>query len=456
LDRTIAVIGTGYVGGVVATALAYLGNDVIAVEKDPHKLAAYQAGRVPVHEAGLSALLELATGAGRIRFVAEIKEIGNADIVFLCVGTPQDRNGDADLSAIREAAGALGEVVAGSTILVTKSTVPIGSNVRLQADVERAMAAAGNAGKVSVVSNPEFLRTGTAVGDFLHPDRVVLGSDDPEAAAIVADVYRPILDQQLPSGDPTGLGPSPAHLVSTDLVSAELIKYAANSFLATKISFINEVAQICELVGADVDTIATALGLDHRISPLFLRAGLGWGGSCFGKDLASLTLTARELGYSAPLLEATRTVNDLQRGEVARRLRRHLGGSKGAKVTLLGLSFKPGTDDVRDAPALHIAGTLHEDDVEVVAYDPVVKALPLYVELEAGTLAIAATLSEAVVGADAVALVTEWEEFATIDWGALRELMRGNLVIDGRNALDPDEVRAAGLTYEGIGRPYLG
>lgn len=453
MNETIAVIGTGYVGGVVAGALAYLGHEVVAVERDPDKLASFEAGQVPVHETGLTELMEIARSNDRIRFVAEIKEIGDVDVAFLCVGTPADRNGEADLTAIRRAAADLGSVISGRTIVVTKSTVPIGTNMRVQHDVENAMRAAGNEGKVAVVSNPEFLRTGSAVGDFLHPDRVVLGSDDLEALETIAEIYRPILDQQLPEGDPTGLPSSKAVLVKTDLVSSELIKYAANSFLAMKISFINEIAQICDLVGASVETIAEALGLDHRISPLFLRPGLGWGGSCFGKDLASLTLTARELGYSAPLLEATRTVNDLQRGEVSRRLRRHLGGAAGAKVALLGLSFKPNTDDVRDAPALHIAESLHNDRVEVIAYDPVVKRLPKNADFDAESLTVAATLEEAVTGADAVALVTEWTEFAAIDWTAVKELMRGDLVIDGRNALNPAKVRAAGLTYEGIGRP---
>ncbi len=453
MDQPIAVIGTGYVGGVVAASLAYLGHEVIAVENDPHKLAAFQAGRVPVHEAGLAELMDLARSAGRIRFVAEVKEVGDVDIAFLCVGTPPDRTGDADLTAIRGAAAALGEVISGDTIVVTKSTVPIGTNSRILHDLEGVMEAGGRQGKVTVVSNPEFLRTGSAVGDFLHPDRVVIGSDDPAAIEVLASIYSPILRQELPPGDPTQLPPSRATLLTTDLVSAEMIKYAANSFLAMKISFINEMAQISELVGADVETIAMALGLDHRISPRFLRPGLGWGGSCFGKDLASLTHTARELGYAAPLLEATRTVNEIQRSEVARRLRRHLGGTKGAKVALLGLAFKPNTDDVRDAPALHIAATLHEDDVAVTAYDPVVKELVGNLDIEPGTLTVAATLEEAVAGADAVALVTEWKEFSTVDWAAIRDLMRGNLVIDGRNALDPNEVRAAGLKYEGIGRP---
>ncbi len=454
MKKPIAVIGTGYVGGVVAGALAYLGHDVVAVERDLEKLASFQAGAVPVHEAGLAELMEIARADNRIRFVAEVKEVGDIDIAFLCVGTPSDRNGDADLTAIRRAAADLGAVVSGRTIVVTKSTVPIGTNVRVQVDVEKAMRAAGNEGSVAVVSNPEFLRTGSAVGDFLHPDRIVLGSDDSEALEAIFEVYKPILDQELPPGDPTGLPDSSATVVRTDVTSAELIKYASNSFLAMKISFINEMAQICELVGADVETISAALGLDQRISPHFLRPGLGWGGSCFGKDLASLTLTARELGYSAPLLEATRTVNDLQRGEVSRRLRRHLGGAQGAKVALLGLSFKPGTDDVRDAPALHIAETLYEDGVEVFAYDPVVKHLSEHAEIERDAVTVAATLEAAVSGADAVALVTEWSEFRSIDWNSVKDLMRGDLIIDGRNALDPQEVRAAGLTYEGIGRPY--
>lgn len=454
MKKPIAVIGTGYVGGVVAAALAYLGHDVVAVERDLEKLASFEAGEVPVHEAGLAELMEIGRANGRIKFVAEIKEIGDVEIAFLCVGTPQNRDGDADLTAIRSAASELGQVVAGRTIVVTKSTVPVGTNVRIQIDVEKAMASTGAVGSVAVVSNPEFLRTGSAVGDFLHPDKVVLGSDDAAALASIRQLYQPIIDQQLPPGDPTGLAASQARLVETDLVSAELIKYAANSFLAMKISYINEIAQICELVGADVETIAAALGLDHRISPLFLRPGLGWGGSCFGKDLASLTQTAHELGYSAPLLQATRTVNDLQRGEVARRLRSHLGGGPGAKVALLGVAFKPNTDDVRDAPALHIAESLHADEVAVTAYDPVVKHLPSYVELEPDAIEICQTLLEAIKDADAVALVTEWSEFADIDWSQVREAMRGTLVIDGRNALDPEEVRGAGLSYQGIGRPY--
>ena len=456
MSKPIAVIGTGYVGGVVAAALAYLGNEVVAVETDRAKRESFAAGRVPVHEAGLAELVAIGVGSGRLRFVAEVKEVGNVDVAFLCVGTPQDRNGDADLSAIRSAATALGEVVSGRTIVVTKSTVPIGSNVRIQADIERAMHSVGNAGTVAMVSNPEFLRTGSAVGDFLHPDRVVLGADDPAAAFVIEELYRPILDQDLPDGDPTGLAASAAHLMSTDIVSAELIKYAANSFLATKISFINEMAQICELVGADVETISTALGMDHRISPLFLRAGLGWGGSCFGKDLASLTLTARELGYSAPLLEATQTVNDLQRSEVTRRLRRHLGGVSGAKVALLGLAFKPDTDDIRDSPALNIANNLLAAGVAVSAFDPVVKELPADSDVPIDALRVTATLTEAVADADAVALVTEWSEFGNIDWAEVAKAMRGKLVIDGRNTLEPDPVRAAGLVYEGIGRRYIG
>lgn len=452
LDKPIAVIGTGYVGGVVAAALAYLGHRVVAVERDLDKLAAFQAGDVPVHENGLAELMAVGRDAGRLEFAAEVKDVGDVDIAFLCVGTPQDRDGDADLTAIRAAAADLGEVVSGRTIVVTKSTVPIGTNLRVQVDVQRAMDAAGRQGTVVAVSNPEFLRTGSAVGDFLHPDRVVFGSNDAAALQTLTDLYGPILRQELPPGDPTGLPPSRADLVTTDLASAELIKYAANSFLAMKISFINEMAQICDLVDADVETISWALGMDHRISPLFLRPGLGWGGSCFGKDLASLTHTAHELGYSAPLLQATRTVNDLQRGEVSRRLRRHLGDAQGSKVALLGLAFKPETDDVRDAPALHIAEVLHEDGVSISAYDPVVKALPKHVEVEA-ELEITASLTDAVTGADAVALVTEWAEFRNINWNDVAAKMRGSLVIDGRNALDPAVVRAAGLDYEGIGRP---
>jgi nucleotide sugar dehydrogenase len=299
---------------------------------------------------------------------------------------------------------------------------------------------------VRLVSNPEFLREGSAVADFLHPDRVVLGSDDVEALDIVEEVYRPVLDQSFGPGSDDG----PRPLIRTSLVTAETVKYAANSFLATKISFVNEIAQICDRVGADISEVASAVGLDSRIGNRFLEAGIGWGGSCFGKDLAALVATAEGLGYQPELLRATISVNARQRNSVVERLQKHLHGLRGRRVALLGLAFKPGTDDVRDSPAVGVAERLLLSDATVVAYDPVVRCLDL------PRVRLAADPYEASRRADAVVLATEWPEFLDLDFARFRDLMRGDLFLDARNMFDPTAVTAAGLRYEGIGRPLPG
>ena len=300
---------------------------------------------------------------------------------------------------------------------------------------------------VSIVSCPEFLRVGTAIDDFLFPDRVVIGSDREDAIDIVTELYRPILDQQVPKGLGSGPQSSRPRLVTSTLGTAELIKYASNSFLAMKISFINELAQICDRVGADVTQVAEAMGMDHRISPLYLNAGLGWGGSCFGKDLTALATTAREHGFEPTLLQAIGTVNDYQRLEVVRKLQTHLGALRGKRIALLGLAFKPGTDDTRDSPAAGIARKLQQLGAVVSAHDPVVVDLP-----GAAGVRLAADHLAAIDRADAVVLVTEWPEYRTMNFDEVAAAMTGTLVIDGRNALDRDAVTAAGLEYEGIGR----
>jgi nucleotide sugar dehydrogenase len=338
-------------------------------------------------------------------------------------------------------------VVDGDRILVTKSTVPVGSNAWVRTQVEEIVAARGLDVTLGSVANPEFLRVGSALADYLHPDRIVLGSDVEEHLDVLVDVYRPIIDQDFPLGDPTGAPASEPGLITTSLATAETIKYAANSFLATKISFINEIAQISDRVGADIDVVAAALGMDDRISPRFLRAGLGWGGSCFGKDLAALTATALEYGYEPSLLRAVSTANEYQRGEVIRKLQRHLGSLRGQRIAIFGLSFKPDTDDIRDAPALHIAKRLVELGASVTAHDPVVRSLDRLPAVKVSDDAFTAADR-----ADAVVIVTEWQDYRDLDLERLASSMAGDLVLDGRNCMDPDAVAAAGLLYEGIGR----
>lgn len=448
LGHNICVIGSGYVGTVVAASLALVGHDVTAVEVDADKLAALREGRAPFFEPGLDALLGTQMGAGRLSFTNDMAEgVSGSQVLFLCVGTPESIDSRPDMAALETVADAIGNVIDGDRILVTKSTVPVGSNSWVRTRVEEIVAARGLDFEIGTVANPEFLRVGSALLDYLHPDRIVLGSDNPDHLETLVDVYRPIIDQDFPLGDPTsGTRASPG-LITTSLATAETIKYAANSFLATKISFINEIAQISDRVGADIDVVAKALGMDDRISARFLRAGLGWGGSCFGKDLSALTATALEYGYEPSLLRAVSTANEYQRGEVIRKLQRQLGSLRGQRIALLGLSFKPDTDDTRDAPAIHIARRLVELGASVTAHDPVVKSLPRLPAVKVTDNPYAAADRS-----DAVVIVTEWQEYRDLDFSRLAGLMAGRLVLDGRNCLSPDSVTSAGLRYEGIGR----
>jgi nucleotide sugar dehydrogenase len=442
---SIAVIGSGYVGTVVAACLASLGHGVVAVESDPGRLAQLVDGRVPFTEPGLETVLRRAVNAGRLRFTADSADaVAASHVVFLCVGTPPGPGGHADTTALEVAATAIGRNLREPRVVVTKSTVPIGSGYWLASIIEDAYTGDRPVDEVlSVVSCPEFLREGNAVDDFLHPDRVVLGSDDPAALDVVAEVYRPVLDQAFPGGDRDRLPP----LVRTGLLTAETVKYAANAFLAMKISFINEIANICEHVGADVSDVAAAIGLDPRIGRRFLFPGVGWGGSCFGKDLSELVSTAGDYGYDPLLLRAAIGVNERQRRIVVDKLRHHLGTLRGKRVCLLGLAFKPGTDDLRDAPAVDIARLLVAAGASVTAHDPVVPGVPAVPGLVVRGDPVAAALR-----ADALVLVTEWPEYGALDLVALRSVMRGCTLIDGRNLLDPARARAAGFVYVGVGR----
>jgi UDPglucose 6-dehydrogenase len=423
--EAIAVIGTGYVGLVTAAGFAELGSEVWCVDIDAEKVARLQAGEVPIYEPGLDEVLR--AHRDQIHFTTEMAPaLEGARLLFVAVGTPPTHSGDADLSAVEAVVGSM--PVSDRHALVMKSTVPVGTG----ATMKRVLAEQGKAG-LAYVSCPEFLKEGSAITDFRRPDRAVIGDEGDWAGDAVAELYAPF----------------EAPLLRTDIASAEMIKLASNAFLGTKISFINEIANVCERVGADVDEVAKGMGLDSRIGPSFLRAGLGWGGSCFGKDMSSLKQLAGNSGYHFQLLNAVVQVNELQKRRVVQKLGERLGQLAGRRIALLGLAFKPNTDDMRDAPSLVIASRLQAEGAHVVAYDPVAEdeARPLL-----GGVEFAGSALEAVTGADAVVLVTEWSEFGELDWAAVQKAMTGNIVIDGRNALDGDALRAAGLEYEGVGR----
>ncbi len=440
----IAAVGSGYVGTVVSACFSKLGHEVVGVEIDSDKLAQLQAGIPPFWEGGLDDLLAEQVGSGNLTFTDDMDAaLAGTDVIFLCVGTPSGTDGHPDMSYVINAARAIGRSLQGHNVIVTKSTVPIGSGMWLNATIDDALADAASSATFSVVSNPEFLREGTAIEDFLHPERIVLGSDDPAAIDLVHRAFQPILDQTFDGGRPEV---QPA-MVHTGLVTAETVKYAANAFLAAKISFINEISQICERVGADITDVATAIGLDSRIGNKFLNAGIGWGGSCFGKDLDALAAIARDYGLHPRMLDAVREVNRSQRHLIVEKLQAELKTLRGRRVTLLGLSFKPGTDDLRDAPAIDIASRLVQLGATVSAFDPVVKTFD-----EVPEVWIKDDVYAAVDRADAVVLITEWPEFKDVDYGRVANVMRGDYFLDGRNFLDPQEMMSAGLHYGSIGR----
>jgi UDPglucose 6-dehydrogenase len=453
----VVIVGTGYVGLTTGVALAYLGNEVYCIDIDEAKVRDLREGRIPIYEPGLQELL-LGSRAN-LHFESSYDEahIDQADVVFIAVGTPSNEDGSPNLKYVQAAAQAIGERLGDDfTVVVNKSTVPIGSGSWVEAIVREAYEQAKGRkpqGTFGVASNPEFLREGSAIGDTLYPDRIVIGADSQQAIAALTELYRPILNQDFPAPEilprPEGLGAVP--VVTTDLASAELIKYAANAFLSLKISYINEIGHLAEKVGADVKQIARGIGLDTRIGPRFLNAGLGWGGSCFPKDTAALLDTAEQYGLKMEIVQAARQVNRRQRTWAVERLQEELKILKGCTVTLLGLAFKPNTDDLRDAPSLELARLLVQRGARVHAHDPIAVDRAREVFTDPGMRYFDDVL-EAVEDADAIVLVTEWPQYRKLPWEEIHGRMRRTLVLDGRNDLPEEELVELGFTYIGVGR----
>jgi UDPglucose 6-dehydrogenase len=425
MSARVGIVGAGYVGLVSGVCFASLGHRVVIRDINAAKIAALNAGQVPIHEPGLDALID--EHRERLAFTEDLRQLVNrCDVLFVTVDTPPTYSGDADLSrvmsVIDELAGLGGDP---RQVMVMKSTVPVGTGARIRRHLD-----AAGLGGIRYVSNPEFLREGSAIDDFMRPDRIVVGGP-PADAAQVAQLY----------------GGIDAPVMRTSIATAEMIKYASNAFLATKISFINEIANVCEETGADVAVVATGMGLDRRIGAAFLRAGIGYGGSCFPKDVAALKQLAGNSGYHFQLLTSVIEVNELQKRRVVGKLKKHLGDLRGSRIALLGLTFKPGTDDMREAASLVLAGRLIAEGASVVGWDPVVSDSEGHLGIE-----IAPDPASALAGAAACVVVTEWPEVLALDWVALRRTMAHPVVIDGRNGLDPVEMERCGFIYEGIGR----
>ena len=450
----ITIIGTGYVGLTTAVVLSYLNHDVTAVDKDQHKLSLLHEGKSPIHEPGIQSLLDEVCHT--IRFTPNVAEVvPDAELIMIAVGTPPKKNGEADTRHVEEAAREIAEVCHPNKhyTLVIKSTVPIGTNKRVAQVVDTVFEERGIQGNISVTSNPEFLQEGLALQGAFYPDRIVVGANNVNDFDALRHLYQPILEQTF---DPPTFLPRPAayHLppmMTTDPNSAEMIKYAANTFLALKISFINEIAGLCEDVGADVTEVARGIGLDSRIGPRFLRAGLGWGGSCYPKDTAALLGVAAQAGYEMPITEAARTVNFEQRKRIVEKLRYVLKTLKGKTIGILGLAFKPNTDDVREAPSLDIIRQLVAEGVNVRAHDPI--AMPNAQQALSGiTVEYIEDAYSVSHDADALLLITEWEPYHRMDLRKLAKHMKTPILIDGRNVFSPQDAMAAGFHYIGVGR----
>jgi UDPglucose 6-dehydrogenase len=430
----IAVVGTGYVGLVLGACLAENGNNVICIDKDRSKIAMLEDGRMPIYEPGLEELVRRNHGE-RLQFTTDlVNSVAASEIVFIAVGTPQGEDGSADLQHVLAVARDIGRSITKYTVVVDKSTVPVGTARKVQAAV-----AAETTQPFSVVSNPEFLKQGAAVEDFMRPDRVVIGVEpgDDRAAALMRDLYGPFTRTGAP-------------IMMMDTASAELCKYAANSILATRISFMNEVANVCELVGADVDQVRKAIGADRRIGSSFLFPGVGYGGSCFPKDVKALLKSAADRGYDFKILEAVELVNDRQKTRLVEKMTSHFGTLKGRAIALWGLAFKPRTDDMREAPAITIVERLLELGASVRAYDP--EAAATAKRLFDGRITICEKGYDTLAGADALAIVTEWNEFREPDFKKMQQLLKSPVVFDGRNIYSPEQMRALGFTYFSIGR----
>ncbi len=447
----VAILGTGYVGLTTGVCFAWLGHDVVCLDTNEAKVASLLAGKIPIYEPGLEELLALSKC--RMRFTGDYAEaVPQADVVIIAVGTPPSPDGSPDLRYLRAASEQVGQCLDGDfTVVVNKSTVPIGSGNWVESLIRTAYEkkhGTKSEGRFAVASNPEFLREGTALADSLYPDRVVIGGDNPKALDVLRQLYQPLLEQTFPEPGflPRPAGMTSVPLVATDLASAELIKYAANAFLALKISFINEIGNLAERVGADIREVGRGIGLDTRIGPRFLQAGLGWGGSCFGKDTAALIATAGEYGLAMPIVSAARDVNKRQRVRVVEKLLGELKILKGRRIALLGLAFKPDTDDLREAPAIDIVRRLIQHGATVVAHDPVA-ATAFTKEHPDLDVIIAATPEATIEDADAVILVTEWADYLQLDWNVLGAHMRNKVVVDGRSSLDRTAMEGAGFRF---------
>ncbi|QYA03927.1 UDP-glucose/GDP-mannose dehydrogenase family protein [Rhizobium sp. B21/90] len=435
----ITMIGSGYVGLVSGVCFADFGHDIICVDKDEKKIAALRAGEIPIFEPGLESLVAENVRSGRLSFSTEVAEsVAASDVVFIAVGTPSRRgDGHADLSYVYAAAREIATHVKGFTVIVTKSTVPVGTGD----EVERIMRDTNPDADIAVVSNPEFLREGAAIEDFKRPDRIVIGLDDDRARAVMTEVYRPLYLNQAP-------------LLFTSRRTSELIKYAANAFLAMKITFINEMADLCEKVGANVQEVSRGIGLDGRIGAKFLHAGPGYGGSCFPKDTLALAKTAQDHDSPVRLIETTISINDNRKRAMGRKVIAAVGGDvRGKSVAVLGLTFKPNTDDMRDSPAISIIQTLQDAGAKVVGYDP--EGMDNARALIEG-MTFAADAYTAAEGADALVIVTEWNQFRALDFARLKRVMAAPVLVDLRNIYRRDEITKHGFEYSSIGRPNHG
>lgn len=436
----IAIVGTGYVGLVSGACFAEMGLDITCVDTDTKKIEGLRAGRIPIYEPGLDALVRRNVEAGRLHFTTDLGScIDQVEMVFSAVGTPPDEDGSTDLKYVLEVARTFGRHINRYTVLVTKSTVPVGTAQKVRAVIGEELAKRGCEVPFDVASNPEFLKEGNAIKDFMSPDRVVVGVDSERARELMAKLYRPFLINNF-------------RVLFMDIPSAEMTKYAANAMLATRISFMNDIANLCDRVGADVEMVRKGIGTDARIGTKFLYPGCGYGGSCFPKDVKALAHTGREYGYPMQVIEAVDRVNEAQKGVVFGKLQRALGDDlRGRRIAIWGLAFKPETDDMREATALVVIERLLEAGAEVSVYDPV--AMEECRRRMAGrTIRYGETKYEIAQGADALVLLTEWKEFRMPDWTLLRHAIQGDMIIDGRNIFDKQEVLAAGFRYVGIGK----
>lgn len=442
----IAIVGTGYVGLVSGVCFAEIGTDVTCVDVNKEKIESLKNGVIPIYEPGLEDMVDRNVKAGRLHFTTELKDVINdVEVVFSAVGTPPDEDGSADLRYVLEVAKTVGQYMNHYIVLVTKSTVPVGTAKKVRAAIQAELDKRGADIEFDVASNPEFLKEGAAIKDFMSPDRVVIGVESEHAKELMTKLYRPFLLNNF-------------RVLFMDIPSAEMTKYAANSMLATRISFMNDMANLCDLVGADINQVRRGIGADARIGSKFLYAGCGYGGSCFPKDVKALIHTAKENGYTLQLLESVEGVNENQKKVLFKKLNKHIkcetlcsAQSNGVVVAIWGLAFKPNTDDLREATSLVLIRQLLEAGCKVRVFDPVVKSLPKFLGIESENLYFAKDAYDATFGADALCLVTEWQEFRLPNWQIIKQSMMHPVIIDGRNIYDPKELRDLGFIYEGIG-----